>query len=69
MNPGYVLSDHCTLIPNKEENIGATEAADGTKQGGESSQTNGESDCTDLNDSFNSSGKPKISRTGVQEQE
>ena len=56
LHPGYGLSYHCTFVANKQEKIGTTEAADGVQQGGESSQTNGESDFTYFHDSCNSSG-------------
>ena len=64
LQPGYVLSEHCTLVAKKQEKRGGTEVIDDSQQVGESSQTNVESDCTDIPESSNSSGKQKAARTG-----
>ena len=63
LQPGYVSSDHCTAVANKQEKRACAEVVDDVSAGS-SSQANGDSDSVGPQDSTHSSGKPKPNRTG-----
>lgn len=64
LKPGYILSDHCIYAANKQEKRGGTDAYDESQPSVDTSQTVGDSESLDMQDSSQSSGKPKVSRSG-----
>ena len=64
LKPGYVTSEHCVTAANKQEKCGNSEATEENQSAADPSQTNDDIESVDVQESSQSSGKPKSSRSG-----
>ena len=64
LKPGYINESHRVYAANKLEKRSVAENADDANESGDTSQSNGDNESVDFLESSQSSGKPKVSRTG-----